>query len=327
MIPSHAQTVDTDEGSTEAVRDTQMTISKALGFAAAIGIAGGFAACTSAGPGIGAQAAAVQQARTALARWDAVVAAHAGGSGFVLVGQETLMIGGDWGPAIDGNNAKMAWGAGLFESATALPSETPPDAQVRWQDGATRTVPVISAAQAFADLKGGQTWPCADCAPLQVTSVKLTSATFDTSQGKALAPAWEFSLKDTPVKLDQIAVSARVASPATTLNPDATLPAGGQWTGPTVQSATVDTSGLIITATFAGAPGTGDKPCGADYTAQAVESDAGVVVLVYEYRNTLPAMCTAMAAFRTVQVTLSRPLGSRTLIDLDAQPISVAPAP
>jgi hypothetical protein len=75
-----------------------------------------------------------------------------------------------------------------------------------------------------------------------------------------------------------------------------------------------------------GAPDPGDKPCGADYTAEAVESDAAVVMIVYEHRNTLPATCSAVGAFRTAQVTLAKPLGNRTLIDLQAQPISVTAA-
>jgi hypothetical protein len=83
---------------------------------------------------------------------------------------------------------------------------------------------------------------------------------------------------------------------------------------------------MSLTVTVVGAPGAGDKPCGADYTAEAVEWDTGVVVIVYEHRNTLPAACTAVGASRTTQVTLAKPLGNRTLIDLLAQPISVTAA-
>ena len=95
------------------------------------------------------------------------------------------------------------------------------------------------------------------------------------------------------------------------------------WVGPAVQSATIDAGGMTITATVVGAADAGDKPCGADYTTEAVESDVGVVVIVYEHRNTFPASCSAVGYFRTAQVTLARPLGNRTLIDLQAQPISV----
>jgi hypothetical protein len=95
----------------------------------------------------------------ALARWDAAVAAGAGGSGFVLVGESTLMVGNDWGPNIDGSNAKMAWGAGFFVAATPLPSEAPPDGRIQWQDGTTHTVPVVSAQQALTDLKAAGVSP------------------------------------------------------------------------------------------------------------------------------------------------------------------------
>jgi hypothetical protein len=37
-------------------------------------------------------------------------------------------------------------------------------------------------------------------------------------------------------------------------------------------------------------------------------------------------MCSDVGAFRTAQVTLAKPFGNRTLIDLTAQPISVTAA-
>jgi hypothetical protein len=263
-----------------------------------------------------------RQAQQALARWDA---AGAGGSGFVLVGESTFMVGDDWGPNIDGSNAKMALYAGLFVAADPLPSGAPPDGTIEWQDGTTHVVPVISAGQALSDMKAAGGQPCPECTPLQITGARLTTATFQTSRGPAQAPAWEFSLKDTDVKLDQVAVGRQFTAPPVPTPTD--QPTGQQvaqpWVGPPVQSATVDASGMTITVTVVGASDAGDKPCGADYTAEAVESDTAVVVIVYEHRNPLPASCSAVGYFRTVQVTLAKPLGNRTLIDLQAQPISV----
>jgi hypothetical protein len=94
-----------------------------------------------------------------------------------------------------------------------------------------------------------------------------------------------------------------------------------------VDSATIDSTGLVLTVHFVGAEGAGDKPCGADYTVEAVESDNGVVAIVYEHRNPLPVPCDAVGYFRTAAVTLAKPLGNRTLIDLSAQPISVTTTP
>jgi hypothetical protein len=297
--------------------------SRGLGLVAVVGLVVAVSGCTSA-PSTAQVADLHRQAQEALARWDAAVAASSGGTGFVLVGESTLFVGSDWGPNLDGGNAKMAWYAGLFVAATPLPSEAPPDGRIEWQDGTTHAVPVISAQQALADMKAGGVSPCPDCIPLQITGARLTTATFQSSRGPARAPAWEFSLKDTDVKLDQIAARSQFTAPPVPTSNDQTT--GQQvaqpWVGPPVQSATVDASGMTITVTVVGAPGAGDKPCGADYTSEAVESDTAVVVIVYEHRNTLPAACSAVGAFRTVQVTLAKALGNRTLIDLAAQPIS-----
>jgi hypothetical protein len=306
----------------------EMARLRGFGVVAVVGLVLGVSGCSSA-PASSAQVADLhRQAQEALARWDAAVAAGAGGSGFVLVGESTLMVGGDWGPNIDGNNAKMALYAGLFAAANPLPSDAPPDGTIQWPDGTTHAVPVISAQQAFTDMKAGGVSPCPECAPLQVTGATLTTATFQSSRGPAQVPAWEFGLKDTDVKLDQVAVAGQFAAPpVSTPNDQASGPPVSQpWVGPPVRSATVDASGLTLTVTVEGAPNPGDKPCGSDYTAEAVESDTGVVVIVYEHRNTLPAACSAVGAFRTVRVTLAKPLGHRTLIDLQAQPISVIPA-
>ena len=301
---------------------------RAFGLLAVVGLVVGVSGCTSA-PASSAQVADLhRQAQEALTHWDAAVAAGAGGSGFILVGESTLFVGQDWGPNIDGGNAKMAWYAGLFVAATPLPSDAPPDGTIQWQDGTTHAVPVISAQQALTDMKAGGVSPCPECTPLQVTGATLTTSTFQSSRGPAQTPAWEFSLKDTDVKLDQVAVGSQVAVPAMpTPNDQATGQQVAQpWFGPQVQSATVDASGMTLTVSVVGAEYGADKPCGADYTAEAVESDSGVAVIVYEHRNTLPAACSAVGAFRTAQVTLAKPLGTRTLIDLQAQPLSVTAA-
>jgi hypothetical protein len=279
--------------------------------------------CTSA-PSSSQVADLHRQAKEALARWDAALATGGGGSGFVLVGETTLMVGDDWGPNIDGSNAKMALYAGLFVAADPLPSGAPPDGTIEWQDGTTHAVPVISAGQALSDMKAAGGQPCPECTPLQITGAKLTATTFQSSRGPAQAPAWEFSLKDTEVKLDQVAVESQLAAPAVPApSEQATGQAAQPWVGPPVQSATVDASGMALTVTVIGAPDTGDKPCGADYTAEAIESGTAVAVIVYEHRNPLPGACSAVGALRTAQVTLAKPLGNRTLIDLQAQPISV----
>lgn len=308
---------------------------RGFGIVAAVGVVVGVWGCVAApAPSMpvsvesvsSAQVAEVhRQAQEALARWDAAVKAGAGGSEFILVGDTTLMVGEDWGPNIDGGNSKMAWYAGLFVAATPLASDRPPDGSIKWQDGTTQTLPVISAQQAFSNLKAAAVQPCPECVPLQITGARLTTATFQTSRGPAQAPAWEFSLKDTAVKLDQVAVGGGASAPPVPIPTDqgSDLPVARPWIGPNVQDASIDASGLILTVDFIGAPDTGDKPCGADYTAEAVESDTAIVVIVYEHANTQLVACSLVGGFRTAQVTLAEPLGDRTLIDLQAQPVAV----
>ena len=300
---------------------------RGFGIVAVVGLILAVSGCTAA-PASGAPVdEAHRQAQAALARWNAALATGAGGSGFVLVGEATLMVGDDWGPNIDGGNAKLAWYAGLFTVAAPLPSGAPPDGTIKWQDGTTHAIAVISASQALSDMKAAAGQPCPECTPLQITGAKLTTATFQSSRGPVEAPAWEFSLQDTDVKLDQVAVESQLAVPAMpTPNDQDTGQATQPWVGPPVQSATIDASGMTLTVSFVGAPDGGDKPCGADYTAEAVESDTAIVVIVYEHRNPLPVTCSLVGAFRTAQVTLAKPLASRTLIDLDAQPISLTAA-
>ncbi len=294
---------------------------RGMGLLAVVGLVVGASGCSAAPDSV--QVEANRQAQAALARWEAAVAAGVGGSGLVLAGDSTLFVGDDWGPNLDGGNAKLALGAGLFELASPLPSDTPPDGTIEWQDGTAKAAPLISAQQAFLDLKASAVQACPDCTPLQITAARLTTATFQTSRGPAQVPAWEFSLKDTDVKLDQVAVSRFAPPPRPT--PDAQgNEFTGPWIGPPVTSASVKADGMTITVSFVGAPDGGDKPCGADYTAAAVESDSAVVLMVYEHRNPTPAACILVGAARTAQVTLAEPLGSRTLIDLLAQPVSVA---
>jgi hypothetical protein len=264
-----------------------------------------------------------QLAQADLARWDQAVAAAGGNSAFVAVGMDTLMTG-SWGPDQSfGSNGKMALMAGDFETATALPADTPPDGQVRWQDGSTQTVGLISAQQALAAVKAEGSGPCKDCVPLMVTGAKLTTADFQTSHGAATAPAWEFTLQGTDTTIQHLAVAHPVNVVPPTYDPSAYMPVIS------IQSATVAADGLTVTVTFEGAPKDEGGSCGADYTAQAVESSTAVVVVVTEHPGFgLSMACSAVGAWRTADATLARPLGDRAVLELaQGMPVSVTPAP
>ena len=252
-----------------------------------------------------------QQAQAALTRWADAVAAAGGQSAFVPVGESTGQVG-DWEEAVGSNN-KMTLMAGLVEAAASLPAETPPDGQLRWQDGTTKTVRLFSAQKTLSDLKADATGsPCPECVPLQITGARLTTGPIDTSRGPAVAPIWEFTLKGTAVRVTRVAIADRVAVVPPPWDPN------NAPVGISIDSATGTVGGQHLTVGFTGAPGAGDQGCGADYTAEAVESPTAVVVIVTEHRHSsfFGESCTAVGAFRTAEVALSAPLGDRAVLEV-----------
>ena len=66
-----------------------------------------------------------------------------------------------------------------------------------------------------------------------------------------------------------------------------------------------------------GAPDAASRPCGADYSAEAVESAHAVVVILIAHRNVSDAYgCTAVGAQRTTTVELAEPLGERAVLEV-----------
>ena len=293
---------------------------------AAIVVAAGLSACSRPATQNGDPAKVQQLAQADLARWDQAVAAAGGDSAFVAVGESTLMVGYDWGPDPQvGYNDKIALTAGDFEAVVSLPSDTPPDGQVRWQDGSTRTVGLISAQQALADMTAGGSGPCKECVPLKVTGAQLTTGDFQTVHGQAVAPAWEFTLQGTDVKIAQLAVAHLVKVAPPTFDPNG--PPQQQLIS--IMSATGTAGGLMLVVVFGGAPKDAGGSCGADYTARAVESSTAMVVIVTEHPGFgLSLGCTAEAELRTADATLSAPLGNRAVLEVtQGVPVSVTLTP
>ena len=250
-----------------------------------------------------------RQAHTALTRWADAVAAAGGPSPVVLVGDLTGQIG-DWELEV-GDNNKSALYAGMVEAPDGLPGEQPPDGEVRWPDGTTATVPVLSAQQAVAAIRDTATAPCGDCSMMQITAATLTNESIETSRGPATGPVWEFTLQGTAVKVTRVAI----ADPVAVVPPpwDANNPAVGL----AIDSATGTVGGSELTVDFVGAPDPGDTPCGEDYTTEAVESDLAIVVIVIRHPNMpLFGACSAVGARRTATVELAAPLGDRAVLDV-----------
>jgi hypothetical protein len=86
--------------------------------------------------------------------------------------------------------------------------------------------------------------------------------------------------------------------------------------GLAIESATTSTSSRQLTVTFTGAPDPASRPCGVDYTGEAVESTNAVVVIVLEHRHAAGETCTSIGAPRTTTVDLAEPLGERAVLEV-----------
>jgi hypothetical protein len=260
------------------------------------------------------------QAQAALARWADAVAASGIKQGFVPVGEMTGQIG-DWEETV-GENNKIALMAGMVQAVAKLQSEAPPDGEIRWQDGTTQTAPLVSAQEALAAISAKGNGDCPDCVPLKVTGAKLTTRTIETSRGPATAPAWEFTVQGTAVRVTRVAIAARITVVPPPWNPDDAP------VGISIESATGTVGGRTLTVGFTGAPDTGDKPCGEDYTAEAVESPTAVVVIVTAHPHGFGETCSLVGAPRTAVVELAAPLGDRALLEVkEGLPVSVQQTP
>ncbi|SCL59865.1 hypothetical protein [Micromonospora chersina] len=171
---------------------------------------------------------------------------------------------------------------------------------------------MLSADGALVQLRAAGTGDCSGCAPLKITRARLTTMTVPTTRGPATAPAWEYTLDGTTVRLARVAVDPSAIVRVTPPPWDADHPHAGL----AIESATTTTASSELTVTFTGAPGPGSEPCGADYSAEAVESDLAVVVIVIEHRHAKDEACADIGAQRTATLKLSRPLGERAVLEV-----------
>jgi hypothetical protein len=249
-----------------------------------------------------------EQADAALARWSAAVEAAGSAQAFVPVGELTGQIG-DWEETVGGNN-KSALMAGMVEAPVPPPLDRPPDGEVVWPDGSADAVALLSAQEAVIEMQSAQTGGCPECTPLEVTGAHVVDLPFDTSRGRAIVPTWAFTVAGTAVEVTRVAVAGRVNLVVPPWDPI------NSPVGLSIDSATGTVGALTLTVTFVGAPEPASQPCGADYTAEAVESATAVVVIVHEHRNPGGGFCRAVGAARSAIVQLAAPLGDRAVLEV-----------
>jgi hypothetical protein len=239
------------------------------------------------------------QARADLDRWAAVVAKV--GDAFAPVEDLTRVVGGFSGPRA--GEQKLAVIGGALRARAPL-AAGPSTGTIRWVDRSTLATPLLSAAAALAAVP--RQAPCpTGCVPVEVTAARLLTMTVNTTRGAAEVPTWRFTLAGTSVELLQAAVPAsRVTALTSPYGPDPT------------RSAHLAADGRTLIVSFMGAPLSRSHQCGADYTAEVVESPTAVVPIVVEHPHGGIGSCASSGAVRTATVLLAAPLGSRAVLDL-----------
>jgi hypothetical protein len=124
------------------------------------------------------------------------------------------------------------------------------------------------------------------------------------------------------VRLTRVAIDNAVSVQPPAWDPN--NPPGGL----AIESASGSAAGSDLTVAFIGAPDPGSQPCGEDYSAEAVESNLAVVVIVIRHPHVALGACTSVGARRTADVRLAAPLGERAVLDvMQGLPVPVSLAP
>jgi hypothetical protein len=252
-----------------------------------------------------------------IGRWEAETAGAGdfvpigGAWQFQQVGQWTDVMGRDRPLAV-------ALDARRITSRIDLGRQTPAKGVIAWADGRTEPTELLAVKEGFDRLLAGGI-RCVNCpdgtvdgvkpTPLSVTAATLSTMRVNTSRGLATIPAWRFTFAETKVQALEAAVRAPTVA---TTDPDST-------TKPqmlAIERVGLAPDGRTLTAYFTGAPGTADKPCGADYGGYAVQSDRAVGIVIASATDpSNEGVCPAIGAVRTVTVRLDAPLQDRTVLE------------
>jgi hypothetical protein len=254
----------------------------------------------------------VARARQVTAQWDKSQAARAWRTGLVLLDPSELVPV----PRNQGFNSqqqKDAFGSGHFRLTGALPAQPLPGL-VRWADGTTQRLPVLTAPAAFAELAaqhacGGPS----PCGQLTVTGAQPATVTILTSRGPASVPAWRFTVTDLgwPVSEVAVAPSALVVLPG-----DGPIPPAGRNTPGVTELAAVSADGRTLTVQLLGGA------CDAAWGAYRYETGQAIVIGSWVREKAGQGWCATVGILRTVHVTLTRPLGNRAVLDVaSGQPL------
>jgi hypothetical protein len=248
----------------------------------------------------------VSRARQVTAQWDRSRAARAWRDGLVLMDPSELTSIPP-NAAFSSERQKDAFSSGHFELAGTLPGR-PLSGLVRWTDGATLQLPLLTAGAAFAELAAQR--PCGGpdaCGQLAVTGAEPGVVTVRTSRGLASVPAWHFTVAGLGWQVSEVAMARNTLVVLPGYGP---LPSAGRNTPGVGGLTAVTTNSRVLTLRFSGGA------CDAAWGAYRYETASTVVAGSWERPSTGNGVCPAVGVIRTARVSLDRPLGTRVVLDV-----------
>ncbi|TVZ02698.1 hypothetical protein EAS64_28495 [Trebonia kvetii] len=255
-----------------------------------------------------------KRAKLVAAAWDKAGLAKEWLTGLVLtIAPDELVIPGAKDFAT--GDQKMAFLDGRFALAGHLPT-TPLTGKVRWPGGATATVPLLTAAQAYRKIATEQPCQGQPCPPsLVVTGAAPATVTIGTSRGKASVPAWTFTVPSipSPITVAALAPGSYHTQPASLKG----LTGDGLdgFTGAVLGTVSADGRQIHVLV--------GKSPCDTKSGALVYETSTSVVVGGWTYDPHPNAPCAAVLELESVPVELARPLGHRVVLSVsDGRPLA-----
>jgi hypothetical protein len=261
--------------------------------------------------------------------WRAAPASAAWRTGYVPLQSPTVL------PRHAGfaDSTKQAFLAGWYRNEIPLSMTKPATGAIRFPDG-TLSVPLVSAAEAYAQLDQGDPPACPDqparpspaptptgpdtatsttvgsCVSLKVIAANLGTVTVRTSRGEAQVPAWLFTIDELSGPVARVAVAESAVAPV----PSAVIPEpGASPPGLVLAQDIVEVDGARLTYRL------GVGACDTQITPLVAEYRDVVVVAGRVVRS--PGICTEQLLLTPVTVRLDAPLAARPVLSTAGAPL------
>ncbi|GAX52804.1 hypothetical protein [Streptomyces olivochromogenes] len=248
-------------------------------------------------PDTGQEPQAKSRARQVADAWDGSEAARQWRKGYYPMADAVQLPAGGLRDKAD----QRAFTTQNFVLRATLPALPRGDGKVRWTSGASLTLPLVKAREAYGRVaRGGNDGP-----HLTVTGVKPGEMTLATSRGPATVPAWLFTLEgyDTPLKRAAVGPSKLPEPP---IGPSRDVPADTLVPLDRLVEVAGDGRSVTVLADHGA--------CDSGPAVHVLETGTDVV-LSASVLGVRKGPCTAEMIRARVTVTLTRPLGDRILLD------------